>query len=502
MAKRALLAAFFLLVVLAAAVALNTWRATSRQRPTAPLAPAAVDAEGAAQRLVGALRLRTVSSADEPALNADAFRALHEHLRRTFPEAHRVMRREVVGDLSLLYTWPGRDAGAAPILLLAHQDVAPIAPGTEKDWSVDPFAGAVRDGFVWGRGAMDDKGSLLGEMEAVERLAARGFEPRRTMLFAFGADEEVLGARGARRIAGVLRTRGVRPAFVLDEGMLIAHGIMPGLDAPLAVVGVAEKGIALLELRVEGTPGHAGISPGAGGSPIEIMAAALTRLAERPMPARMPEAVRDTLTAVAPEMSGVSRVALSNLWLFGPVVRAQLLGRPGTSAMLRTTMTFTRMHAGEAASVMPGSADAIVGCRLLPGDSLADVQAHVKAAIRDPRVEIRLSPRSREAPPVSRIDSPEYETLETTIREAFPGTVVAPGLMIAYTDSSHYADLSANVFRFSPLHATARDLQRFHGTDERLGVDHYADLIRFYERLLARAAGGEPSPATGPRPAP
>lgn len=224
---RLLLAVLAVLVVLAACVAINTWRHGSRQLEVAPVQPVAVDGAAAAAHLAEAVRARTVSSATDAQLNADQFRQLQAMLQARYPKAHAVMQREQVGDFALLYTWKGTDPSLPPIMLMAHQDVVPIAPGTEGDWTEPPFDGVIKDGMVWGRGAWDDKGNLISQMEAIELLAASGFQPRRTIHLAFGADEEVGGDRGAKQIAALLKSRGERLDFVIDEGLLITEGVLP-----------------------------------------------------------------------------------------------------------------------------------------------------------------------------------------------------------------------------------------------------------------------------------
>ena len=180
MIKTALKLLLLLLVTLLTVIALNTWRKGSRQMQVPPLAPVAVDEAGAASRLAEAVRFKTLSSREDATLNADQFKALHALLQARFPKLHATLKREVVNELSLLYTWEGTDPKAQPIMLMAHQDVVPIAPGTEGDWQVPPFAGQVRDGFVWGRGSWDDKGNLMSQLEAVEMLLASGYRPTRT----------------------------------------------------------------------------------------------------------------------------------------------------------------------------------------------------------------------------------------------------------------------------------------------------------------------------------
>jgi carboxypeptidase PM20D1 len=196
-----------LLVVLALAVAIavNTWRHGSRQLQVGAITPPTVDERAAGESVAVAIRARTVSSDDDVQLNADQFAALHAHLAHRYPKVHAALKREVIGDFSLLYQWEGRDPNAAAIALMAHQDVVTIAPGTEGDWQAEPFGGVVKDGFVWGRGAWDDKANLIAQLEAVEMLLGARFTPQRTVYLIFGADEEVGGERGARQIAALLQ---------------------------------------------------------------------------------------------------------------------------------------------------------------------------------------------------------------------------------------------------------------------------------------------------------
>jgi carboxypeptidase PM20D1 len=239
------LAALGLVVVaLAVAVGAKTLATPSRQLAVAAAKPVAVDAAAASARLGAAVRFKTIASDRDVDANAAEFLALHAHLQASFPKLHAALTREVIGKYGLLYTWAGSDAQAAPIAFLAHQDVVPIAPGTDGDWQVPPFSGVEKDGFVWGRGAWDDKGNLMAMLEAVEMRVAAGFTPRQTIYLAFGADEELGGTRGAQQIARLLKERGVRLRWAIDEGMLVTEDAIPGLAKPAALIGIAEKGRA------------------------------------------------------------------------------------------------------------------------------------------------------------------------------------------------------------------------------------------------------------------
>lgn len=487
---------WFVLAVLGGlvlAVAVITLRHGSRQLDVPPAPPLAVDESAAAARLSQAIRARTMSSHEDATLNADQFQQLHAQLLADYPKAHAAMQREVVGGLSLLYTWKGTDPSLAPILLMAHQDVVPVAPGTEGDWAEQPFAGTVKDGFVWGRGAWDDKANLIAQMETMELLAASGFAPRRTIHLAFGADEEVGGERGAKQIAALLKSRGERLDFVIDEGLLITEGVMPGLDKPAALVGIAEKGYLSVVMKVSATPGHSSMPPPKGQSAIAMMSAAMKRLDDRQLPGGIRGVAREMFETIAPEMGGFNRVALSNLWLFGPVVQKQLEAKASTNAMLRTTTALTMAHAGNKDNVLPGRAEGTVNFRLLPGDSASAVMGHVhdeaKAAMGDAKFELVALPGGSEASKVSPTQSASYQLINRTVREVFPGTLVAPGLMIGATDSRHFEGISEHIYRFSPVRAKPEDLPRFHGTNERITAANLAELIRFYHRLVSQAAG-------------
>ena len=493
MIKRIALSLLALLVLLVAAVVANTLRQGSRQLDVPAAPPLAVDKQGVAEKLAGSLQFRTVSSFEDAQLNALEFHKLHDYLQQRFPKVHAALKREMVGDLSLLYTWQGNDAQALPILLMAHQDVVPIAPGTEGTWQAEPFAGQLKDGFVWGRGAWDDKANLISQLEAVEMLLASGFQPRQTVYLSFGADEEVGGLRGARQIAELLRSRGVKLEFVIDEGLLITEGILPGLAKPTALIGIAEKGYLSVAMKVPATPGHSSMPPPRGESAIGMMSAALTRLDDRQMHAAVRGVAREMFATIAPEMTGINRFALTNLWLFGPYVQAQLEKGASTSAMLRTTTALTVFNAGNKDNVIPGLAEATVNFRLLPGDTRATVMQHAKDTINDARFELVAMPFSSEPSPVTPSSSASYQLINRTVRSLFPDTIVAPGLMIGATDSRHFSAVSDHIYRFSPVRAKAQDLPRFHGTNERIATSNLAELVRFYHQLLRNAAT-TPSP--------
>jgi carboxypeptidase PM20D1 len=475
------------ITVLAGVLAFNVFSHGSRQLQVATIPKAQVGAKAAAARLAEAIRFRTISSYEKPEQHADALRGMQAHIENSFPAFHAAAKREVVADYSLLYTWEGSDPKAQPIALLAHQDVVPVAPGTDKDWQHPPYDGVIADGFIWGRGSWDDKGNLYSMLEAAEILAKAGFKPKRTIYFAFGHDEEIAGTRGAKNIAAQLASRGVKLDFVIDEGLLITDGLVKGLDKPAALIGLAEKGYATLVLHAEATPGHSSMPPR--DTAIGMMASALARLEDHRLPMQIRGTVAEMFDTLAPETSGISRVALSNLWLFKPLLLREFAKSGPTEATVRTTTALTIFNAGDKDNVLPGNAEATVNFRLIPGDTQASVTEHVRDTIRNDRITIKPFPGNTDPPPVTGTSNPSYQMLNRTIREIFPGVIVAPGLMVGATDSRHYVGVTDKIFRFSPVRANGEDLKRFHGTNERLSIDGYADMIRFYRRLMENAAG-------------
>ena len=482
MLKKGLLFLGVLLLVLIAILVVNTLRFTSEAEAVAHVADLRVDA-GAAARLAQAVQFKTISDTGEAPLDSSAFRALHVFLEEAFPRVHATLTRELVGGLSLLYTWPGQDAARAPVVLMAHQDVVPIE-GDAAAWTQGAFDGTIEGGYIWGRGTLDDKSGLLGVLEAVEMLLEDGFAPAQTVYLAFGHDEEVGGQQGAGQIAEVLGARHDRLALVLDEGGLIVEGALPGLDAPAALIGTAEKGYLSLELIAESDGGHSSRPPG--NTAVGIVSKAVATLEANPFPARLDGPTAEMFERVGPAMALGPRIVLANLWLFRGLMTRMLSAGENTSATVRTTTAATMFSAGEKDNVLPTRATAIVNFRILPGETVESVTEHVRRTIDDPRVQIRPLAEGRNPSPVSSSTSAAFTLLAQSIRAVSPESdlIVAPYLSIGGTDAKHFIGLSEHVYRFSAWKLGPNDLNRIHGIDERLAIDEYARVIRFYVQVL------------------
>lgn len=485
--KRILLVLVIVLVGTAAAVVTRTLGIRSRQVAVAPVAPEPLDSTALAQRLAGALKFKTISYQDSTQFEAREFDGFQRYLRGSFPKVHAALKLEKVNGYGLLYQWAGSDTGLAPAVLLAHQDVVPVEPGTEGKWTEPPFGGMIAGGYVWGRGSLDDKGSLVAILEAVEHLISTGAKPRRTVYLAFGYDEEVGGRRGAARIAALLASRNVRPELVLDEGGALSTGLIPGVAAPVALVGIAEKGYVTVELTAQAEGGHSSMPPKE--TAVGILAAGLTRLEDRQMPRAIRGPTADMFDFLGPEMPFGPRLVVANRWLLGGLLAAGFGGTPQGNAMLRTTTAPTVLQAGVKENVLPSTARALVNFRILPGDSVGSVLEHVRRAVDDPRIGVRpLQETVSDPSGVSSVNAEPFELLARTIRQVIPGAVVTPWLVVGATDSRYYTRLTASVLRFVCEPIGPDDLRRIHGTDERVGVQAYANSVRIYIQLLKNAA--------------
>lgn len=460
-------------------VALRTFSLESRQIDTEPVTDRPVAPE-APQRLAQALQFRTITHRDPAQLDSAAFDALYAYFDRAFPEVHEALEVTRVNELSRLYTWPGTDSTLAPIVLMAHVDVVPVEDSSA--WTHPPFRGRMTDDHVWGRGALDDKASAVGILEALSSLLRQGESPTRTVHVAFGHDEEVGGSRGAQALAERITAQGGAPALVLDEGGAITRGALPGLKDPLAVVGVAEKGYLSLQLEAERPGGHSSVPPEE--TSIEVINEALTRLENNPLPTRLDGVTGMTFDYVAPEMTLPMQVAFANQWLTAPLLRWQLSEVSAARAATRTTTVPTRLDAGVKDNVIPTTAQATVNFRILPSQSVESVVDHVRTTLNG--LSIQISPVQASNPTsVSAVEDSTFRVLQRTIGQVTADSVVvAPILVPGTTDSRYYAEHTDYVYRFVPYQLTEDDRSRIHGVNERISIGDYKTVVRFYRQVI------------------
>jgi len=456
--------------------------------------PAQVDKMKAAEHLAKLISCRTVDPLkDEGDLSSGSF-AEFEKFRSFLPEfyplVHKDLAHELINGHSMLYHWPGRNKNK-PLVLMAHYDVV---PADLKQWSKPPFAGLIEEELIWGRGALDTKSTLCGIFEAVEALLAVGYKPDQDVYLAFGHDEETMGS-GAPSIVEVLRERGVSPALVLDEGGAIVENMFPGIKKPIAVVGMAEKGVADLEVVIEGSGGHSS-TPGRL-NPLTTLSKIILQVDRNPFKASLPVEVKEMFDLLGRQMPFSYRLLFANLWCFKPLLLKLLpLISRELNALCRTTAIFTIVEAGSASNVIPEKVRAVANLRLAAADPLEKALQHISnlamsasKKARQTADQLKVSVQvvhGHNASPSSPTSSPEYRKLVETIEAKFENTIVTPYIMLGASDARHFCAICDNVMRFSPIRMSKEELRSIHGHDEGITVDKLETIIHFYISLISR----------------
>ncbi|HEX2801800.1 MAG TPA: M20 family peptidase [Phenylobacterium sp.] len=448
-------------------------------------APVAVDVALAARHLSEAVQIPTVSHQDEARDQPAQWTRLHDFLTTAYPAAHAAMTREIVGRKTLVYTWKGAEPSLAPIVLMAHQDVVPVTEGTEGDWKHPPFSGAIAEGAVWGRGSIDDKGSLITLFEGVEILAKQGFRPRRTVILVSGEDEEVRGS-GARAAAALLRTRGVKAQFVLDEGLAVIADD-PITHRRVALIGTAEKGYGTLMVTARAEGGHSSAPPADGGG-VATLARAVTAISDHGYPMRFSGPGAAMVSALAAKGTFPVRMAAANLWLFRPLLIRQIGATPVGASLLHTTIAPTMLQGSPKENVLPQDATAWINYRFAPGDTAWSAIGRAQKAVGRGSVAIAWAKPPLEPSPVSSTTSEGWRTL-AAVAGAVTGAPVVPGLVTAGTDSRYLQPVATDVYRFQPMEFSLTGIAMIHGTNEHMTLRNLETAVQFYARLIATAAG-------------
>jgi carboxypeptidase PM20D1 len=472
--------ALVLAVIVAIVLARTFLAATADSTTPLTYSVPALDTSAAETHLSTALKFETISYDD--ASEPQALERFRIWLAEAYPRFHATARRTVIGDGTLVYEWAGTDESLAPIVLMAHQDVVPAAePGR---WKYPPFSGAIAEGSIWGRGALDNKSALIAIVEAAESLVAAGHTPERSVIFVFGHDEESGGA-GARMAAQWLANRGIKAQFVLDEGGLtLTDNVVTG--APVTLIGIAEKGYVTLQLAVKVAGGHSN-APGSQ-TAVDTLAQAIVAIRNNPFPPRYAGVTRSMLEAMAPHAPFVTRMAIANSWLFGAVLVDALAASPQGAATLQTTIAPTMLQGSLKQNVLPSLATATINLRILPGESIESVIAHVRKSIGDLPVEITTIGPSAEPSPVSSTQSEGYRLVAGLAAATFDAPI-APMLMIGVTDSRHMSVLSDDIYLFNPLRLGSGDTAIVHGIDERISLENFRGMLTFYQQVLVGGSG-------------
>lgn len=366
-------------------------------------------------------------------------------------------------------------SGARSLLLLSHLDVVPATP---RGWSVDPFSGIVKDGFVWGRGAQDCKGLVAMEALALALLKREGFKPKGKLIFAATADEETGGKAGAGWLVDNYPDK-VRAEMLINEG---GGEALPVYGKNHYLVQVAEKGVYWMRLGTRGTPGHAS-RPWLGDNALLKMCSIVEKLGTY----HAPEETLDLVQNFVSKIDGGGLSANPKTLLD----RAEKIGKTEfemTKAMLRMTIVPTVMKAGVKANIIPDEAEAVVDCRLLPGQDLSYLKEHFKKALGSLE-GLEMEPISDEPGTTSQHDTKLFRVIEDLVSKADPGSVCVPFMGLGATDSRYFRRKFGTVaYGFVPMKMDL-PLEAFmklpHGIDERIsqnnlvyGTKFLVDLVR------------------------
>ncbi len=465
---------FLILIII---ILVRTFTFKSKQIQVA-VAPKIILNDSCIIHLQKAIQFKTVSYDAENTMDSSEFKGFQKFLMETYPLVFSKMELEKINDFSLILHWKGKSAEAKPIILMAHQDVVPIEKATEKNWDAAPFSGTVKNGFIYGRGTIDDKGSLIAILESTELLLNQGFIPSSDIYFVFGHDEEISGLKGAKTIAKLFKERKINPAFILDEGGIITEYKVPGLNKTAAVVGIAEKGYQTLKLKINIPGGHSSMPEDK--TAIDEMAKAVVKLKENPFPAELTPVVQNFLSYVGPEMSFVSKMAMANQWLFSSIIKSSYAKSGAGNATIRTTTATTIFNSGIKENIIPGVAEVTVNFRTQPGVTQQDVVNHVKTVIENDKIEISPVGEGNSPKQVANINDKSFKYIQTTIGKIKKDIVVAPYLVLGATDSHYFDGITSQIFRFTPF----TDPEGFHGVNERIKISEFKNGINFYYLLM------------------
>lgn len=448
-----------------------------------------VDENKVARHLSEAIRIKTVSHTDSTETDWEEFRKFRDFLDATYPNIAQNTEKEVISGASVIYRWKGKKSNLDPIALLSHQDVVPVAEGTEDDWTHPAFDGYIDDEFIWGRGALDMKNHLICVMEAVDSLIAEGFQPERDVYLCFGHNEEVVSATdsGAKDIVNTLKARGIHLDSVLDEGSALIRLDIPGfIHSYVAAIGTGEKGYTDFKITAHDKGGHTSASPRHSG--MAKLAHMIQDLEKHQFKTHWPPFLDELFDGVGRRATYLGRVVMCNFPLLKPLVRAVMSRISESSSFLRTVTSISMCEGSPAPNVLPQRPNITVNFRPLQGDSIDDVEVHVRKVIRYKDIEIERL-KEKEASKLSPSDSRAFNAIRAVEEGLHPDDIaIVPYLVMGGTDSYFYQDICDNILRFAPFNAPISLFKTTHATDERCPISALSEAVIFFREYIKTAS--------------
>lgn len=435
------------------------------------------DKDVAISNLQTLLKFKTVSNVDSSLEDEKEFSGFLNELPKLFPAVYENCELKTFEGRALLFKWKGKSS-LNPSVMMSHYDVVPV---DQEAWSVPAFDGVIKDGVMYGRGVVDTKVTFSAVMTSVNKLILDGFVPENDVYMAFSGGEEINGI-GAVKIVDYFEENGIVPALVLDEGGGVVEGVFPGVKQPCGVVGIAEKGMMVVEYTNSSNGGHA--SAPKPHTPVGILAKACTKVENHPFKMHITPPAKKMFDALGRNSNFLYRMIFANLWAFGWVIN--LLGKKQggeINALIRTTVAFTQMEGSKAQNVIPTKAKMVSNMRLNPEDTVDSALEYLKKTVNDENVDINVT-LSVNPSRVSVTDCDGYNKVYNAILSTWKGCIVSPYLMVQCSDSRHYGRISDKVYRFSACDLTKEERAGVHGVDEHLRVDAIVRSVEFYLKLL------------------
>ncbi len=428
-----------------------------------------------ADKLSKLIQAETVSVENQK--DRSKFYHFQELLRELFPYIFSVCAFEDF-DGSFLMRWTGKGE-KEPILLMNHQDVVEAS----GEWRFPPFSGAIAEGKVWGRGALDTKGGLCTMLQAADELAKEGYTPKRDVYFVSTCMEEYDGS-GAATISQVLFDRGLRFELVLDEGGMILDEPLAGVKGAYAMIGVGEKGCADLKFIARSEGGHASM-PGKD-TPLVRLGKFMAAVEKQNLfKTELSPTVREMFKRLSKKMKrGFLRFVFRHNRIFSPLL-AWVMPKVSNAgnAMLKTTLAFTMAGASEGANVLPQEAWVVANMRYSHHQGGKSSIREIKKLAKKFDIETVVLDPGNESP-LSDYHSEAFQKIEGVVQEVFPTVTSTPYIMTAASDCRYMHILSKNCLRFTPLFIDGEQLESIHGIDENVDLSTLAPAVDFYRRVI------------------
>ncbi len=468
------------LLILAAVLVVRAIAFKPKSKTAKAYEKVSVDGSAAARTLSELIKCKTVSCSNPDEEDKAEFDRFKNVLKELFPSVFGKCENIEIGEKSILIKWCGK-SHSSPVVLMAHYDVV---SAEEEKWQKPAFEGIIENGVLWGRGAIDTKVTLNGIMSAAEILIRDGFIPENDVYMAFAGDEEVAG-HGAQDIVSYFNANGIKPSMVLDEGGAVVENVFPGVKAPAALIGIAEKGMVNIEYSVSGGGGHASSPERI--TPIGRLSRACVRMERKnPFKFRVTEPAAKMFDILARHSNFMYRLIFANLWLFSPILNIITRKQGGElNAIVRTTAAFTQMQGSKGMNVIPPQAKMLSNHRIIPGETKETVLSKIKKTVNDSNVEIRIVSGMNPSR-ISKTSGKAWEKLAASVADTWETAIVSPYLMLACSDSRHWSELSENVYRFSAMALSKEERGYIHGNDERIPLSTISKTVEFYIKLLSR----------------